>query len=162
MRLTQRNTEAGILLVECIVYCAVVMVIFALALAAFNRMAVRTGELQRNTHDIERVLKAGELWRKDVRTATAPCRFEAGDEFIAFVIPQGTNEIVYSNDGTNIHRRVSLSPWQVTVAGVKQSRFELDLRENVAAWRWEIELAQRQKVTRVKPLFTFLAVPGAN
>lgn len=160
MVLRSRQLEAGVLLVECLVYVAALMVVFVLAVTSFNRMAIRTSELQRNVSDIERALKAGELWRRDLRAATALCRFESGDGFDAFVIPSGTNEVIYSCDRTNVHRRVSGGPWQVAVAGVKESKFELDRREGVSAWRWEIELAHRQKVTRVRPLFTFMAVAG--
>lgn len=143
-------------------YVVVVMVVFVLAVTSYNRMALRSSELQRNAADIERVLRAGELWRRDVRGATAQCRFEEGDGFDAFVIPTGTNEVIYSCDGTNVHRRVSDGPWQVAIAGVKESRVHAEKRTEVAAWRWEIELSQRQKVIRVRPLFTFMAVPERN
>jgi hypothetical protein len=35
-----------------------------------------------------------------------------------------------------------------------------DARERIVSWRWELELQSTQKVARVKPLFTFQAVPA--
>ena len=43
---------------------------------------------------------------------------------------------------------------------VKRSEFHRDSRQHVTAWRWEVELRGKQEATRVKPLFTFQAVPS--
>jgi hypothetical protein len=159
----QRGRERAIMLMECMMYCSVLMIIIILAVTAFNRMTLQSSGLRRDAGDIERALKAGELWRKDVRAAVAPPRFETVDDaWRAFVIPHANGEVVYSTDGTNVHRRAFDNPWQITLAGVKASRMELDQRSAVAAWRWEVELAHRQKIARVRPLFTFSAVVGGG
>jgi hypothetical protein len=35
-----------------------------------------------------------------------------------------------------------------------------DPRQHVRAWRWEVELAAYRKGARIRPLFTFVAVPN--
>jgi hypothetical protein len=48
------------------------------------------------------------------------------------------------------------------VPGVKSSKIAHDPRQKVTAWRWEIELATRKKAVRVRPLFSFEAVPAQS
>ena len=50
-------------------------------------------------------------------------------------------------------------PEFVMAPRVKDCRFAADAREGVTAWRWDVELLPAQKQGRVKPLFTFTAVP---
>jgi hypothetical protein len=51
---------------------------------------------------------------------------------------------------------------QVWLSNVKSSKMQSELRENVTAWRWELELKTVKKTARVRPLFTFEAVAGST
>jgi len=39
---------------------------------------------------------------------------------------------------------------------------EMEMRPQVKAWRWEIELQTKRTNATVRPLFTFLAVPATE
>ena len=153
------RSQAGILLVECMVYIVLFFIITGLAFAAFYRCEKNTRNLQRNTDDILRVVKTGELWRQDIRKASAPPHVVAGSELLILHVPQGTNEVLYAFSNGEILRRPTLTaPWVRLMLKVKNSRMESERRQHVAAWRWEVELQSEQKVARVKPLFLFQAV----
>ncbi len=66
-------------LLECLVYVAVLFVIFAVAGPAHVRVLDHTRQMRRVAADIARALDAGERWRADVRAATAPPRL-VGEE----------------------------------------------------------------------------------
>jgi len=161
-----RFRESGILLVECLVYMAVWSVVVGLALATFYRAWDNSRSLARYTEDMARALKAGERWRAEIRQATGPLKLveEAGVADQALHIPQAGGEIVYFCTGTNLLRRVGEEgSWTVLLPAMKTSRMLLDTRGSVTSWRWELELASSPKrQTRIRPLFTFQAVPGTK
>lgn len=148
------------MLVECMVYLAVWAAVLGLAFASFYRCYDQTKHLSRNAADIIRALQAGELWRKDVRQAMAELELIASGESQALHIPQPNGEVVYLfRNGMVLRRAGPLSRWIPILAEVKKSSMEKDPRTCVIAWRWEIELKAAQKVVRLRPLFTFQAVP---
>jgi len=132
----------------------ILSVVLTLAFTTIHRCHQNSLDLRRNAADIELVLKAGERWREDVRTATASPRIvEDGG---AFVIPRKDGEVVYHwADG--IVWRQSGSEKKPVLKAVKTSRMLSDARQHVRAWRWELELASPQRVVRVRPLFSFQA-----
>jgi len=48
------------------------------------------------------------------------------------------------------------------LTNINSSIIESDPRSNVIAWKWELELRTRAKASKIRPLFTFLAVPGQS
>ena len=80
----------------------------------------------------------------------------------ALHIPQKTGEVIYRFiDGAVLRQTGTNAAWIPALSGVKSSRMEKDERQRVVSWRWEVELKNKQKVARVRPLFTFQAVaPG--
>ena len=77
---------------------------------------------------------------------------------------EGTRGTVVYRFTTNaVFRSVSGGPWSHVLEHVKASAMARDQRENVTAWRWELEIQPRAygsvKPGRLRPLFTFLAVP---
>jgi len=58
-----RRREAGVLLVECLIYLSVWSVLLGLSFAAFYRVWDNATRLRRSAADIARVLQAGERWR---------------------------------------------------------------------------------------------------
>ena len=151
----------GIMLIDCLVYLAIWSVVVGLAFSAFFRSMSYSKNLARNADDIARALKAGERWREDVRAATGPFKLVTGQASVeqALHIPQKTGEVIYRFiDGAVLRQTGTNAPWIPALSGVKSSRMEKDERQRVVSWRWEVELKNKQKVARVRPLFTFQAV----
>ena len=153
--------QQGIMLVDCLVYLAIWSVVVGLAFSAFFRSLSYSKNLARNADDIARALKAGERWREDVRAASGPLERVSGQASVeqALHIPQKTGEVIYRFiDGAVLRQSGTNTSWIPALSGVKSSRMEKDERQRVVSWRWEVELKNKQKVARVRPLFTFQAV----
>lgn len=137
------------------VYIVVLGIILILAASVFDRGMRESAGLQRNVADIERALKAGERWRADVRAAIGP--IEAGEQTLT--IPQRGGEVVYGFTTNQVRRTVNANKTEVFLARVQSSAMTPERRGDVVGWKWEVELERRLKEARVRPLFTFLAVP---
>ena len=72
-------------------------------------------------------------------------------------------EVAYRFAAGAVSRRIGTGSWSRVLDRVKSSSMERDARPTVTAWRWELELQPQTrgsyKPGRVRPLFTFLAVP---
>ncbi len=154
----RKRAQRGVMLVEAIVYLAVLFVVMGLAMGAFFRMLDHTRQLRRVAADISRVLATGERWRADVRAATAPLRLEVVGGVQALHIPAADGEAVYFFDGRAVTRTAGTTAPQVVLGQVKAAAFYRDVRERLTSWRWEIELATSRPRVRVAPLFSFEAV----
>jgi hypothetical protein len=150
-----RATERGMLMIDALVYIAVLGLVLILAAVVFDKGLKESSGLQRNISDIERAIKAGERWRADVRSATGAIHAEEQK----LTIPQREGAIVYQIE-TNKVRRIAADRSEVFLAEVKDSRMVEERRGNVVGWRWELELEHRRKEARIRPLFTFMAAPG--
>jgi len=143
-------------LIECLVYLSVLIIVVGMAFTAYHQCQKNTVGLMRNAEDVIQVLKAGERWRQDIRTATSKPRLLGNDQLL---IPQKSGEIIYSFSNGSVRRKASSPATEPEILrGVKSSRMKMDARKHLTSWRWELELAGRQKVVRVKPLFTFQSV----
>jgi hypothetical protein len=155
--------QLGYLLVEALVYIGVVMVLLGVAYAAMYRSIDRSIALRRNADDITSALHAGERWRADVRAAARQVRLEDTEAGQLLYLDGPSSAVVYSFATNAISRRVGTGPWVRLLPNVKFSTMTADRREYVTAWRWELELQTRAtasaKPSRIRPLFTFLAVP---
>jgi Tfp pilus assembly protein PilV len=150
----------GITLIECLVYIGFSMVLLGAGLLAFSHNLDNTKNLRRNVDDISRTLHAGEQWRMDIRAATAPIQVDASAQTVR--IPTRTSEVSYRFAESQVWRKANRdAEWSSLLPKVKQSEMLLDSRTHVQACRWELELQTQVKNVRVRPLFTFLAVPGA-
>ena len=160
-----RRAERGIMLLEAIVYVALLAVVLALALGAFYTGLENNRNLTRNADDITRTLKAGERWRADVRLVTGAPEIGANATAtnVTLSLPRGNDAVKYAlRDGVMFRRGLGETNETPLLAGVARSEFVRDPRTNATAWRWEVELAGRQKVARVRPLFTFQAVESTE
>ncbi|MBM3882016.1 MAG: hypothetical protein FJ387_20230 [Verrucomicrobia bacterium] len=150
----------GIMLLEALVYCAVLFLVTGMAVMAFHRTLDHTRQLRRVTEDISHALEAGERWRAEVRRAEQPPRMFEVMGLQALHLPRGEGEVVYIFDGRSVQRRSSTNaPWATVVPRVKHSRFVCDPRERVTAWRWELEFEPGRPSATMRPRFTFTAVP---
>ncbi len=60
--------KRGFTLIECMIYIVVLAVVMGLGFSAFYRFLENWRDLARSSEDILQVLKAGELWRADIRS----------------------------------------------------------------------------------------------
>ena len=155
------RSRQGILLIECLVYMGALFAVLGVAYSVCFGFWDNTIRLRRNADDIAAALRTGERWRDDVRSATGPLRVEDAPEGTVLHIPRKTGEILYRFSETSISRRSNeTGPWIPLLARVKSSDMQEDKRRQVTAWRWEIELMAHSKSVRLRPLFTFEAVPN--
>ncbi len=156
------NSQKGYLMVECLVYIGVLFLILGAGYVALYQGIDNSVTLHRNADDISTALRAGERWRTDVRSATAIIQVEPNPEGASLRIPIAGGDVSYRFATNAILRRYKAGPWISVVSNVKSFNMESDPRERVTAWRWDLELEPRRKasITRMRPLFTFTAVPG--
>jgi hypothetical protein len=153
----------GFTLIEVLVYMGLLFLILGMAYLATYRSMDASTALRRNADDIIGALKAGEQWRDDVRSVTGPIRSDKTNQQVTLHLPHGQTEVEYGFSTNAVSRRVGSGEWSVVLEHVKNSTFVNDRREKVTAWRWELELQPgKKRITRVQPLFTFVAVPPAN
>jgi Tfp pilus assembly protein FimT len=147
--------------VECLVYISVLAVILAIGSAAFYRCWDNNKAITRNGDDIVRTLKAGEIWRADLRSATGPVQMTSANSEQTMRIPCGNRELIYSFVDGEVRKQIGKEgAWQVILPKVKSSQMQSEKRDQVIAWRWELELTSDRKNAKMQPLFTFEAVPG--
>ncbi len=159
----RRSGQRAYLLIEALVYIGVIVALLGVAYAAMYRCVDSSLALRRNADDIASALHAGERWRADVRAATSQVRAEATDAGQLLHLEGARGSVTYRFATNSVSRSVNGGPWLHVLSNVKTSAMTADKREYVTAWRWEIELQTRAygsvKPARVRPLFTFLAVP---
>ena len=149
----------GASLIECLVYIAVLGLLLNIAIIGFNRCWDDSKHLRRNAGDIARALKAGEIWRADIRSATGPIQVVAATDAEQVVIPHPAGKITYSFADGQLHRQAGAgAPATLVLPQVKSSHMQADPRSRVTAWRWELELASAPKKAGLFPLFTFESV----
>jgi len=158
-----KTSQRGYLMIEALVYIGVIVVVLGVAYSATYRCIDRSIALRRNADDITSALHAGERWRADVRAASSQVRLESTDAGQLLYLEGPSSAVVYSFATNAVSRRVGTGPWVRLLPNVKSSTMTADKREHVTAWRWELELQTRAtasvKPGRIRPLFTFLAVP---
>jgi hypothetical protein len=154
--------SAGALLIECLVYISVLVILLGLGFGAFYVCWDRSKSLRYHADDITRVLRTGERWRADIRSATGRIITYTDAEGQRVEIPRGTNTIVYVFTAGQVSRKLAAAPQSVLVLPkIKASHMAADPRTHVTAWRWEVELVPTRPQVRVPPLFAFEAVPPA-
>jgi hypothetical protein len=156
--LNRAERRRGIVLIDAMVYIAVVGVVLILAAAVFDKGMRESAGLQRNVSDIERALKAGERWRADVRAASG--KIELSER--QMIIPKKVGKVVYEMGTNQVRRLEGEERVEVFLAGVQNSKMIEERRGEVMGWRWELELERRRKEARVRPLFTFMAAGGVR
>jgi hypothetical protein len=161
-----RLHDHGYMLTEALVYIGLVFLLLGIGYAAMYRTIDNSIALRRNADDIIRALHVGERWRADVRLASRGAAWDnTGDEPILRL--QGSRyQVDYRFASGAVYRRNGTGPWSRVLERVGSSSMERDQRPMVTVWRWELELQPQTrgsfKPGRVRPLFTFLAVPPAT
>jgi hypothetical protein len=156
----RRAGKRAMMLIECLVYMGALVALLGVGYAVFYYSFENSFALRRSTDDIAKALKAGERWRADVRSAGNQVRFEGTPENRILRLRGQRGEVAYQFSTNSVLRRVGSGPWTCVLERVKSSAMESEARPSVTAWRWELELQPRsKKPVRVRPLFTFIAVP---
>ena len=155
--------QRGYLLIEALIYIGVLTALLGVGYAAMYRCIDSSIALRRNADEITGALHAGERWRADVRAANSQPRLESTDDGQLFHLGSARGAVAYRVSTNAVFRRLGEGPWVRLLANAKSSTMTADPRKHVTAWRWELELQPRQsgsvKPSRVRPLFTFIAVP---
>jgi hypothetical protein len=149
------------MLFECVMYISVFFIVLGLAFAALHRTILAHKAIRRNADDIAAALHAGEQWRADVRRAVAPLEQSAESEAWVITIPCAADSVVYRVTTNEVTRQTTARTAPlVLLQNVKASRVSPEIRKTVIAWRWELELQSTRAKAKVRPLFTFTAVPS--
>jgi Tfp pilus assembly protein FimT len=147
--------RAGYLLLEMLVFMALMVVILGLAYSAYFRCADNSKRLQSNAADILATVQAGERWRDDIRLAREVALDSDG---VKMIQPGDTVEYHFTDQA--IWRHSGQSGRTICLLSkVKTSAMQREPRWQVSAWRWEVELTSRKAPPYLRPLFTFEAVP---
>ncbi len=160
-----RSPQAGYFLMEMLVYIGVLFALLGIGYVALYRCVDSSVALRRNAEEIARAIHAGEYWRADVRAARQGFKAElTGDGTVLHLL--GARNVDYRFAEGVVSRRVDSGPWIQVLERVKASTMQPDAVAGVTALRWELELETKTKATvnpsRIRPLFTFLAVPQAH
>jgi hypothetical protein len=159
------SRKRAYLLTEALVYIGVVFVILGIGYVAMYQCIDHCIVLRRNADDIVRTLDAGEWWRADVRAANSGARLEGAGENQVLHVQGARGSVDYRFADGVVFRRLGSGDWARVLDRVKSCSFQAESRANISVWRWELELEPRlkgaMKPGRVRPLFTFLAVPQA-
>jgi len=158
-----RRSQRAYFLIETLVYIAVLLALLGAGYSAMYRCLDSSIALRRNADDIANALHAGERWRADLRAATSQPRLESTDAGQLLHFDSARGAVAYRFATNAVFRQLGGGAWVRLLPNVKSSTITADPREHVTAWCWELELQPRRSgsvnPSRVRPLFTFLAVP---
>ena len=144
-------------LIECLIYIAILGILFSLAITTFWKCYDYSRDLRRNSDDVVRAMQAGERWREDIRAAKQiEIADQDGSQVLRLSLSGGT--IQYTFTDAKVWRDDGQHGKQVFLAGVKSSEAIQRKRDHVSGWTWEVELVTRHAAARVRPMFTFTAV----
>ena len=150
------------LLLEALVYIGLVFLVLGAGSVALYRCIDNSVLFRRSAADVSTALNTGELWRADVRASTHASVESVGTNQVIHFPGEGRREIAYTFRENTIFRRSGQGAWSPVLKNVKASSMAQE-RDDVASWKWELELQPRHKGTvksgRMRPLFTFIAVP---
>ena len=158
-RYRDRHDQSGYFLIELLIYLGVLVIVMGVAFGAFYRCLDSSRNLARNAEDVIQAVRAGELWRADIRLAIASPETIADGAVTACEIPQTGGRVAYILSDGALWRKTAELPAVRLVARVNRSMVYRDERDKVTSWRWELELKTRKRESRLRPLFTFQAVP---
>lgn len=150
-------------IVEMLVYIGMLSIVLGLGYGGYQRGQRNAVLLRRNVNDMARALDAGERWRADLRRATAMPRVVQTASRAEMRIPQPAGTVVYFlENGTVWRQKANAVAADAFLSGVQASRMMMDRASSVTSWRWEVELRSDPKAVRIRPLFTFQAVPSVK
>lgn len=155
-----RRSGRGFSIIECLTYGFLLVLLLGVAYSAFYRCVENSYALRRSAEDVGAALRTGERWRSDIRSAVGSIRVEAASDGQYLHLTNERGSVDYHFTSNTVLRRAQSGPWVAVLPNVKASAMAADVRGDVTAWRWELELRPRsRRPVRMMPLFTFIAVP---
>jgi hypothetical protein len=154
--------EAGYLLPQALVYIFVIFILLGVGYAAMYRAMRNSVQMRRTAEDISSAVQVGERWRADVRSGSSEMKMETNSTAQVLHVSGGRGEVYYKMSDAAVWRRVGQGPWVPILRNVRSSKMELEQRGEIPTCRWELELQPRADKSRMRPLFTFLAVPQSR
>ena len=149
-------------MVEMLIYAGLLGTLLTLGSETVGIGSNHARQTQMQTGDINAALRAGEQWRRDIRSAVAPPKSQAGESTPILLIETSDEIIEYRYSNRAVWRRVAgEKDGQKLFDSVESSRMLPYTRGKVTAWRWELELETRDHRSKMRPLFAFIAVPTA-
>ena len=126
------SRQRGYLLLECLVYFAVLVVVLAVAMKGFYHCWTDTHALRRNADDIIRAVHAGEQWRADLRAANGPVQSMQADGNFVLRIPCPAGPVIYSYAKGELRRQTNVpAATHVLFTNIQSSRMESSARRRV-------------------------------
>lgn len=145
----------GMTLIETLVYLGSLAVVLTMAYGAYYEMSQHSRRLAANADDIVAAVRAGETWRGELRRARGVKEVTAD----GMVITTEDKQIAYRFVEGHVRRRAGTGSWDTVLGDVVSSRMLQDEGGGVSSYRWELELGAQRR-SRVRPRFTFMAVPA--
>jgi Tfp pilus assembly protein FimT len=153
--------QQAITLIECMVYLAVLGVLLSVGGFTAAKAWDAQRALDRNAQDIQRALNIGERWRAEIRGATRPVEAIPTEDNTRVRIVTVTNVIEYQFASGTLQRRSGENAcWLDVLPRVRASHMQRVTEDGVTAWRWELEMEPAHKRSKLRPRFTFTAVPS--
>jgi hypothetical protein len=149
-------SRRGLAFVECLMYLGIYGLVIALAVSAMVAVQQRSAHLQGSCDDIAHALRAGELWRRDLRNCLR-AEIVPQEKSSALVLKMTEGEVHYIFDAGALWRKpAGRESWTLLLDGVKHCEMIKDERPLATRWRCEVELKPRRKHSSTRPLFTFI------
>ena len=149
----------GLTLIDCLVYMSLFGLVTALATTCAFKLERQARVLHRRSEELTRALKAGELWRADIRSATNEPAIVAYRGQSLLKIPTIDGEVLYYFESSALWRKPAKSAqFGLFLPDLKLCSMLPERRKNARGWICELELASKIQQQKMRPLFTFRAV----
>jgi type II secretory pathway pseudopilin PulG len=155
--------ERGMLLIHLLVYMAVLAIIMSLASVTFWRAFDSVRQHLQAADEASALLRAGELWRQDVRrTRTAPV-IEETSSALHFRLGTADGPVTWSVESNRLVRVAGTDGIPLSwMKKLETAQFVADDRGSVRAWRLEVSLPSPKRGERMPVAFSFIAVPQSE
>jgi hypothetical protein len=159
LRSHRTRSEAGVSLIEALVYVA----LFAVLLTCATRFLTVVYHHNKATASAASytvaALDAAKHWKRDIANAKGEPKLIRDDLFDVIRIDQANgNQVSYRVNGTRLERHNG-KEWVPIIRRVASSIMLPDQREHVRAWRWELAMETKSRFLGDPVRFSFTAVP---
>ena len=160
LRSHRTRSEAGVSLIECMVYIGLFAVLLLCGSRFFTVVYQHNKAVAKAAGYTSAALDAARHWRRDIANAKGEPKLIRGDHFDVIRIDQANGERAsYRVNGTRLERHNS-KEWVPIIRRVASSIMLPDQREHVRAWRWELAMETKSRFLGDPVRFSFAAVPG--
>ncbi len=149
----KKHTKKYFMLIEALVYIAVLAMLLALSYQVFYKSLTGTRLLGRAGDDIVKVSQIGDKWRDEIRGAES-VNYKDG----ILSISKKDGEAFYSMKDGTLQYRVKDGKWRTLYDRIVKCEFSEPPQDGFTAWEMLVELKSDRKKAKVRPLFSFTAV----